>query len=305
MAGRRPERFRSHTRRSHALGAETAITVWHGDSVVAEAGLEEAFAAIDAVEDLMSLYRPPSQLCRLNRQGELADPHPDLVKVLRHAQALSGQTDGAFDITVQPLWAARQGGVSVSEVESEKIDWRRLDVWKDRVCFRDAGMAATLNGIAQGFAADRVAETLGRHGICHALIDTGEVASLGQREGQEPWRVGLQHPRQPEAFLGVAGLRDRCLATSGDYATTLDRDFEEHHLIDPKTGRSPQQLSSVSVATTTAMEADALSTAAFVLGLECGLALIEQTPGADALMVRKEDGAVFASKGFPRLQTEK
>ena len=135
------------------------------------------------------------------------------------------------------------------------------------------------------------------------MIDSGEIATLGKREGERPWRVGVQHPRDPEAYVCVTGLSDRCLATSGDYASALDRDFAEHHLVDPHTGSSPTELSSVSVAARSAMEADALSTAAFVLGVEKGMALIGGTPGADALMVRKSDGGIFASDGFPKTQS--
>lgn len=288
------------SRTSWALGSETSITVWHHDSGRAEDGLAAAFEAIDRVEDIMSLYRPGSELCQLNASGFLERPHPYLVQILQYARNLSHLSAGAFDVTVQPLWAARQGSGSVEA--PVMVDWRQLEVSSQGIRFKEPKMEATLNGIAQGFAADRVAGTLAEFGIRHALVDTGEIASLGQRQGEEPWRVGVQHPRDPGAYLCLTGLSDRCLATSGDYATALDAGFSEHHLIDPRTGRSPGELSSVSVAAASAMEADALSTAAFVLGLEKGMALIAGIPGADALMVRKSDGRVFASEGFPRIQ---
>lgn len=293
------ERHRSFTRRAHALGARTAITVWHDDEGEAEEALDAAFSGIDGVEEVMSLYRKSSQLSQLNREGALKDPHPDLVEVLRYAQGLSARSAGAFDVTVQPLWLARQAGnVGLGEIV---LGWRQLEVSQTQIGFKESGMQATLNGIAQGFAADRVAEVLRRFGIKHALIDTGEIAACGGRQGPggEAWRVGLQHPREEAAYLCLTGLTDRCLATSGDYEAALDDGFVEHHLIDPQTGQSPRELSSVSVAARTAMEADALSTAAFVLGLEKGMELIESTPGADAYMVRKVDGRCFASEGFP------
>ncbi len=295
---------RSYTKRSWALGSETSITVWHGDRGEAETAMGAAFAAIDEVEEVMSLYRPHSQLASLNRTGSLRDPHPDLLEVLRYAKSLSIASDGAFDVTVQPLWAARNEDVG-SDVDLSVIDSDQLEVTPHQVRFKRPGMQATLNGMAQGFAADRVMAVLAEFGIEHALIDTGEIAAVGNREGEagEPWRVGVQHPRDSEAYLGLAGLSGRCLATSGDYATPLTADLSEHHLIDPKTGRSPVELSSVSVAAGSGMAADALSTAAFVLGLEKGMALIESTPGADALMVRKDDGQSFASAGFPLIPT--
>ncbi len=292
--------FRRYVRQSHALGSKVHLTIWHDHAAIAHEALEAAFDGIDAVEEVMSLYRPHSQLCRLNKRGHMMGPHPDLVRVFTYAQKLSRLSNGAFDITVQPLWQARTLGKDLTELD--RVDWRQVELSSSRIAFKRPGMQATLNGIAQGFAADRVSEILSRFGVQHALIDTGEHHALGHRDGEAFWRTGIQHPRDPDAFLAVAGLANRCLATSGDYATTLTNDFSEHHLIDPNTGRSPKELSSVSVAAATSMEADALSTAAFVLGLERGMALIEKTPGADALMVRKADGRRFASNGFPIIE---
>ena len=298
----RPPGFQAYSRKSWALGSDTSITLWHDDSRAAGAALTDAFETIDAVEDLMSLYRPSSQLCQLNQLGALENPHPDLLQVMRYAQRLSESSAGAFDITVQPLWLSELGDRPHRVDDLDLVDWRQLKISATQIRFGKLGMQATLNGIAQGFAADKVAATLARHGIRHALIDTGEIASLGKRKGTENWNVGVQHPRNEEAFLCLTGLSDRCLATSGDYATTFTDDFSQHHLIDPSTGHSPQELSSVTVAASSAMEADALSTAAFVLGLQKGMALIEQVPGADAMMVRKTDGRSFASREFPIIQ---
>ena len=290
--------YRRFTRRSRALGSAVTLIVWHNDQAVAEKALAAAFEEIDRVEDIMSLYRPDSALCRLNSVGALQSPHPDLARVMAFSQQLAYLSNGAFDITVQPIWKARQENRNPRSALGS-VDWRHLHVSAEQIRFAQVGMSATLNGVAQGFAADRVAATLQRHGIHRALIDTGEVSALGRREEEKPWQVGVQHPRQPEDFLCLTGLTDRCLATSGDYSTVFSEDFSDHHLIDPRTGLSPPELSSVSVAASTAMEADALSTAAFVLGLERGMALIEKTPGADALMVRKSDGRTYVSNGFP------
>jgi thiamine biosynthesis lipoprotein len=93
-------------------------------------------------------------------------------------------------------------------------------------------------------------------------------------------------------------LQGRCLATSGDYATAFSDDFRLNHLFDPRTGRSPESLASVSIAAPTGMAADALSTAVFVLGPRRGLALVDSTPGADALFVLK-NGRMLKTEGFP------
>ncbi|MHC4993647.1 MAG: FAD:protein FMN transferase [Planctomycetota bacterium] len=298
--------LRRVSRTDHALGSAVTLTALHHDESAARAALDAAFDELERVEDLMSVYRSDSQLGRLNATGRLDRPHPYLLEVLRHAQAVARRSRGAFDVTVQPLWrlyreAQRAGAApSAKAIESARalVDYRELRVTGRRVELRRDGARVTLNGIAQGFAADRVMRVLRERGVEHAIIDTGEIAPLGARADGDPWKVGIQHPRRPDACLALAALRGRCLATSGDYATVFSDDHERHHLFDPRTGRSAGALASVSVVAPTAMAADALSTAVFVLGPAGGAELISRTPGADALLVTK-DGSAKATPGFP------
>lgn len=290
---------------SWALGTDVNMTALHRDRRTAELALEAAFAELELVEAVMSLYRPQSQLCRLNREGRLADPHPYLVQVLQYARRMSEQTAGALDVTVQPLWEAyyqaRQRGELPREAEiaaaRRRVGWRRVEVSSERIVLHE-GAAITLNGVAQGFAADRALAALRAHGVEHALVNTGELGALGCNVGRGVWTVGVQHPRRSDAYLSLAKLADRCLATSGDYATTFSDDFRRHHLFDPRTGECPQELASVTIAAPLALVADALSTAVFVLGPEAGAALVGRTPGADALLVLK-DGRILATENFP------
>jgi thiamine biosynthesis lipoprotein len=270
------------------------MTAFHEDAATARRAVDAAFEALDRIEDALSLYRPESGISRLNRDGFLARPHPDLVTVLRAALEWSRRTDGAFDPTVQPLWRAADVAAALP-----LVDWRKVEV-DDRRIRLAPGQAVTLNGIAQGFAADRVREVLRSHGVRHALANTGELAAVGRREDGEAWRVGIQHPRRPDAYLALAALEDRVMATSGDYATAFDRGFKEHHIVDPSTGRSPGSLASATVLAPTGLEADALSTAIFVLGPGKGLALAASRPGVDALLALK-DGTLLRTPGFPVL----
>lgn len=293
-------------RRSCALGCEVSLVALHEKRAVAEAALAAAFAELETVERAMSIYRPESELSRLNRSGTLARPHPYLVQVLEAAQAMSQRSGGAFDVTVQPLWElfsteqkkGRLPGGAAIEAARRKVAWRRLEVSAQRVWLLDQGMAVTLNGIAQGFAADRALAALQGRGIQHALVNTGEIGPLGNKEGGAPWKTGIQHPRQPDAFSAVIALDGRCLSTSGDYATAFSPDFVNNHIFDPATGRSPGVFSSVTVLAPSCTEADALSTAIFVAGLEGGMKLVESMPRTDAFLIRK-DGTTLATKGFP------
>ncbi len=289
-----------------AMGADVSITVLANKAEAAERAIDSALAELQVIDRLMSLYRSDSQLCQLNRQGVVRKPHPYLVDILRQSVAMSQRTQGAFDVTVQPLWAlyaeaARSGDLptpAAIEATRNRVDWRRVQISDSEIRLTAPDMAVTLNGIAQGFAADRVVDALRRQGIRHALVDTGEIAALGHKDREKPWMAGIQHPRCQDAYLTLACLRGRCLSTSGDYATTFSPDRTYHHLLDPRTGKSPQPLASVSVVASSALQADAMSTAVFLLGPEQGLELVRATGGADALLVLK-DGRTLSTAGFP------
>lgn len=293
-----------------ALGSTVSLTVFHRSESQAQRALAAAFAELERIEELMSLYRPSSQLSRLNHHRLLSDPHPMLLDVLACAQQTSAITQGAFDITIQPLWelyaAARQSGRLPGEAEVEAarrlVDWRRVEIDRGQVRLRGKGTKITLNGIAQGYAADRVTQTLRGHGIQNALIDTGEIGALGLKPPGDGWTIGIQHPRDEQAYVSLVKLAGRCLATSGDYATTFSPDYQHHHLFDPRTGHSPTELSSVSIVAATAMQADALSTAVFVMGPDAGASLLRTTPGADGMLIAK-DGRTLVTAGFPVAST--
>jgi thiamine biosynthesis lipoprotein len=302
--------LRQFQQTAHALGSQVSLTVLHENQEAANAALREAFTELELVESLLSIYRPTSQVSMLNRDGYIERAHPYLLEVLASATDLSRRTSGAFDITVQPLWQLYRAShqqqrertslpdSAAIERARQRVGWQRVAIEGHTVQLRGTGTQITLNGIAQGFAADKVSAVLQRHEIKQALIDTGEFAGHGENAESRPWKIGIQHPRQEDAYLALAALSNRCLSTSGDYATSFSPDFKHHHIFDPQTGYSPTQLASVSVLANTATQADALSTAVFVLGIERGLQLIESLPGCDALLAAKV-GTMRATRGFP------
>ncbi len=297
--------LQQHVRSAEALGTQVNITVFHPEETIANQAIDAALERIEHVEQLMSLYRPDSQLSLLNRRGVLRHPHPDLVAVLTKAAELSRLTRGAFDVTVQPLWklyADRAGdGALPTEGEIEKvrqrIGWQHIRIESDIIYFDRAGMQVTLNGVAQGLAADLAQQALKERGIEHALIDAGELNAMGSPSRKESWHIAIQHHRQQSERIAKTGLQDRCLSTSGDYATRFSDDYRHHHLLDPRTGLSPAKLASVSVAAPSALEADVLSTAIFIIGPEQGKELVESMNLVDALFVSKS-GEVVTTEGF-------
>ena len=295
-----------HRRTTFALGSQVAITARHRSAAITSAAIDAAFAELALVERLMNIYRADSQLSTLNRDGRLSNPHPHFVAVLQHAQQTARATRGAFDVTVQPLWEVFAAAAQESRLPDlaavasarQSVDWRQITIDRDCIRLLHPKTKITLNGIAQGFATDRVLAVLRDYGIEHALINAGELNSLGQSERGDPWRIGIQHPREPDAHIGLADLDGRALATSGDYETKFTADARHNHILDPRTGFSPTELASVSILAPTAMQADALSTACFVLGPENSLALLRDTPHTDAFFVLKSDETI-ATPRFP------
>ena len=149
LAGVLPRSLQRVECKSRALGADVSLVVYHSDRNVAERALTAAFKALDDLENVLSLYRPDSQLCRLNHDGVLERPHPDLVKVLRSAVDWSRLTDGAFDPTVQPLWNLySEGGLPDSErLQGVRrfVNWKQVELDAHRIRL-GTGQSVTLNG---------------------------------------------------------------------------------------------------------------------------------------------------------------
>ena len=164
--------------------------------------------------------------------------------------------------------------------------WRRVAVSRTWIELTGLGTEVTLNGIAQGFAADRALAALAANGVRHALVDAGEIGIMGRLGRAVPGSVGL-------------GFDGRCVATSIDGTASPAPDPVHHLVLDPRSGRSPSAFQRVTVLAESGLEADALSTAVFVAGLERGMDLMESRPGADALFVLR-DGETVASSSFPR-----
>lgn len=207
-------------------------------------------AEIERIEQLASLHRD-SALTRLNRDGHLAWPAPDLVSLLRLAGEVHAATGGTFDPTVQPLWQALADGGD-TDAARQLIGWDRLRLDTSEIRL-EHGQALTLNGIAQGWAADRIAALLRREGFADALVDMGEVSALGQGP-QGPWIARIETP--DGRTLAESHLTNRALATSSPSGTLVNG---QPHILGP--GGQRPRWQTVSVSAESAALADALSTA--------------------------------------------
>lgn len=234
------------------LGAALSLRLVGGTSAQAQRTFVRVAAEIGRIEATASLHRD-SALTRLNRDGHLAYPSSDLLDLLALSGRIHAMTGGAFDPTVQPLWLAIATGGD-TKAARDLIGWDRVTVAPQKITL-GRGQALTLNGIAQGWAADRIAEILRREGYGNALIDMGEVQALGYRENGAAWRARIQSPEGET--LHDTCLSNRALATSSPRGTMIGQG--QPHILGP--GGQSALWSTVSVSAPSAALADALSTA--------------------------------------------
>ena len=273
--------------------------------------IEEAFDAIKQVDQLMSTYKPESEVSILNRQGQ---NHVSLQtsRIIQEAIKFSEVTNGAFDITCRPLinlWkrAKKEEKIpTLKEIEEARslVSYKKIILQGDLVKFQEPGMQIDLGGIAKGWAVDKAIQALKRRGVRAALVNAGgDLFALGKRGLWKKWDVGIQNPRDEEKILSTIEVSNRGVATSGDYRryfTLEGRRFS--HIVDPRTGETVEDVPmSVTVVAPDATTADALATGIFVLGPEKGMRLIESLPGIEGLIV-SEGMRMDTSSGWSKFQ---
>ncbi len=281
-AGPRTVRYPIHT-----MGTYAHIHLVTPDSVASIPTAALAAAELTGVDDLMSNWSGTSEVARINRiapEGPVR-PHPRVAELLTLARWIGQESDGAFDITVEPLvrsWGflggpphvptARELHALLPAVGPERMRWNPDT---GTLVFTHPRTRIDLGGIAKGYGVDRAAAALLEAGVTHALIDlSGNMTALGHPPGRTAWQVGVRDPRDRIATLGTLALRDGALATSGTYEQFVAVDGKTYgHILDPATGRPVDGLLSVTVMAPSAAEADAWSTAIFVLGPRTGLRL--------------------------------
>lgn len=289
-----------------AFGTTVSLKALHSDADRLEAGLDAAWREIVRVEEAASLFRPESALSRLNREGALDNPPAALREMLELSLYAARLTGGAFDVTVQPLWTVYASAFASGRAPSDEdlasvrdlVGYANIEVEQNRIVLKKRGMALTLNGIAQGYATEQCLRVLKEHGIADAFLDAGEIGVAGKRDGRNLWTAAIADPRHEDGYVALTHPISGVLSTSGDYATTFTPDFATHHIFDPSTLKSPEDLASVSVLAQSGGLSDALATAMMVMGAERSLQLAQSLEGVEIFMVTKE-GEQRGTRGFP------
>jgi len=280
-----------------ALGAHARLSLQHPDEDAAKSAIAACLEEVARLEAIYSLHRTDSVLGRLNACGRLDDAPADLRLLLAEALMLAERSHGAFDPTVQPLWAlyarhfsdpgAAPEGPPRDAIEKAAalVGWRKVEIEGAAIRLRKPGMALTLNGIAQGYITDRVGDLLRARGFRHVLVNMGEQRALGRKWDGEAWRVGIADPAAPNTPLLEMPLTNGAVATSGGYGYRFDPAGRFTHILEPGTGAPARRWASVTVLAERATTADGLSTALSVVAAERARALLPS--GARAFLIRE------------------
>ena len=242
-----------------ALGANAQIILDHPK---ADSLIKIALSEINRLEKIFSLFDNKSQISILNKTGELRDPAFELSELLSISSIIHRRTNGAFDPSVQPLWAlyassyARGNAPTKAEIALAKniSGWENISYNSSQISFKKQGAAITLNGIAQGYIGDKIRELFVRNGVSNVLINTGEIFALGKSPEQQNWQVKIANSEKS------ISLNNMAIATSATFGTVFDKDNRVSHIIDARTGQAANKPRQISVIAKSAAIADGLST---------------------------------------------
>lgn len=266
--------------------------------------LEEAFAKIEYLGDILSKYNESSEVASINRlrKYEKLNLTEHTAAIVKKSLELGKLTDGAFDITISPLvdlWASYKNKKTLppdAEIKEKLalVGFINIVLNKRNIYLLKNNIAIDLSGIAKGYAVDQAVKALKDHGARNALVDAGgDIFCLGPGPENKGWLIGVRNPRD-KSLIGSLVLSDKAVATSGDYQRYFILDGKRYsHIIDPRTGYPVSDKPvSVTVVANDCATADGFATAISLLGLQDGLDLAEKTKGVEALIISEEDDSL-------------
>jgi thiamine biosynthesis lipoprotein len=292
------------------MGTLVSITAVAPDKEAGHRAVQAGFDEIKRLERMLSTWVASSELSQVN-DGAGQHPvrvSPETFEVVAKSLEIARLTDGGFNIAVGPaveLWSVteRQYVPSNRELEGlrDLVDWASIQLnWDERSIFLPrAGMRIDAGGIGKGYAADRAAMEMKRAGAQGGIVAlSGDIKAFGALPKAGGFPVGIKHPRHEGALIAEIDLKDEAISTAGDYERFFERDgIRYHHILDPQTLQPARTCQSVTVIGKEGTLVDGLDTGIFVLGPERGMALVEQLPDVEAVIVDAQ-GHVTVSSGL-------
>ncbi len=304
----------------NAMATRFEIVLHGGDSPALRAAGEEALDEIDRIEAQLSLYKPTSEVSRLNARAarEPVRVTPELYRLLQATKQLHHETDGAFDITIAPLvqcWGFMGGTGSTPSPEGLTrarsivgMNLVELNEADFSVRFLREGVMLDFGAVGKGYAIGRAADLLREAGATSALLNggTSTVYAIGAPPDADGWKVSLDFPENTNQgatrrHLATVSLRDEAMSVSAVWGKSFEAGGKAlGHVLDPRTGEPAANAMLAAVALPSAMESDALSTALLVVG-EAGLDQIASLRlGMRVLTAHKADqGVSVRARGIP------
>ncbi len=303
-----------------ALGTTCSIKLY---GVEHNKQLKPALAIASEIEDKMSTHTDDSEVAKINAHAG-SNPVPvslETYQLIKRAKHFSALSNGVFDLTVGPLvelWDIGSGEEEIpSKVETaevlKKVNYKNVvlnlndeDAKNEtstgpEVYLKKQGMRIDLGAIAKGYAADKIVDYLKEQGVEYGIVNLGgNVYAFGKKYNRTAWKIGIQSPEDERgSYIGIAELVNKSVVTSGKYERYfVENGVRYHHILSTEDGFPIENgLASVSIISSDATEADALSTLVFGLGLEKGLRFTEQRDGVEAILIT-EDNVVFTTTGL-------
>lgn len=292
---------------------DTIITlkIYDGEN---ERAMDRAVERLKEIESLMSAHIEDSHLSEINRAAGESEVKVDndLYMIIEKAIEIAEISGGVYEPSIGPLvdlWDIKGEGSqerktipSQDEIDKARdlVNYRDIELLADnKVYLKKKGMKLDLGSIVKGYAADEVRRIFEEEGVKSAIIDLGgNIFAMNVKPDKSPWSIGIQSPFDEASYLGILKMDNQTIVTSGDYERYFELDGKRyHHIIDPRTGYpSENELGGISIVSNNSMEADALSTSVFILGLEKGQELLEYFEDTDAIYVSKDRTIVLAEK---------
>ena len=290
------------------MGSRFDITVVAMDSIKADQYIDLAVQEISRIEKLISSWDPASETSRINRNAGIEPVRVDkeLFDLIKRSLAISRLTDGAFDITyasMDKIWKFDGSMTEMPTVEAIRNSVSRvgfgkivLDESNFTVFLPEAGMKIGFGAIGKGYAADKAKKMLMDYGVQAGIINaSGDMNTWGKQPNGEDWKVAITNPMDKGKAFGLVPVRQGAVVTSGDYEKYVEfNGIRYTHIIDPKTGYPAHGVISSTVFAPSAELADALATSLFVMGVDVGIARINQLPNVECILI-DEDGNIHTS----------